>query len=627
MTANLQLPNDNNSIFTAKPVSLSSLLAGIHSHKTALPEFQRPWVWQPEMVRELIISVAYRYPAGSLLTMPVSSQSGFALRQFEGSGNALKDTPNLMVLDGQQRLTSLYQALYSRSGIYINRGKPNQRIFHFYLDIGLLMSDPVGSVEVSDPYFEKALYFVAEEKGGKRVRYDRITPLYEITSREDELKNGALPLGCLFKTDDYLTKWRKDYLRGKSGKNMDVFDALDDRWDNLRGYTFPVTELTENMPLHAICHIFEKVNSTGVALDVFDLCTAILWADGFKLNEEWAKTRHKLAALLPMQPLSGTYFLQGLALLSSMDKKRSSQSGAVSCRKNDLMALKKATVVKWWPVLVEGYVEAAKFMTSEGIMSERILPYSTQIMPLSTIFADLINRHKTANIGSFWPKIRQWYWCSVFTQRYSSQVETGAAKDYEEVVNWVEGSGPAPEVVRTFNFRADTLQEITSIRNAIYKGVLCLLAGRGAKDFGGGGDLKTNLFYQTRQDHHHIYPKAALSRKGDSDPRVDTIVNKTLINAAVNKSISDNLPSKYVREWGDRLQGSFGSILQTHLIDPDLLSSDDWNRFFEDRREKLRQLIMSVCGGTVQNFSGESADSVALEIEELDEEEMVVAAD
>ncbi len=623
----MQLPTDAN-IFTAKPVSLSSLLTGIHNYKTALPEFQRPWVWQPEMVRELIISVAYRYPAGSLLTMPVGSHSSFALRQFEGSGDSLKDTPNLMVLDGQQRLTSLYQALYNRTGVTINLGQRNQRTFHFYLDVPLLMSDPDGSIEVGDPFFEKALYYVADEKTGKRVRYDRIIPLYEVTTRDDELKNGALPLGCLFKTDDYLEKWRKDYLVALSGMDMAKYIELNSKWDKLveawleriRNYMFPVTELVENMPLHAICHIFEKVNSTGVPLDVFDLCTAILWADGFKLNDEWHTTRQQLAPLLPMQPLSGSYFLQGLALLDSMDKKRSAQSGSVSCRKNDLMALKKATVQKWWKPLIEGYKEAAKFMTSEGIMSERILPYSTQIMPLSTIFADIIQRHKAVNIGSFWPKIRQWYWCSVFTQRYSSQVETGAAKDFEEVINWIDG-GPAPEVVRTFSFRADSLQEITSIRNAIYKGVLCLLAGKGAKDFGGGGDLKTNLFYQTRQDHHHIYPKAALSKKGINDPRVDTIVNKTLISAPVNNSISDSLPSKYVADWEAKLSGAFEGILQTHLIDAAVLSSDDWDKFFDDRREKLRQLILTVCGGAVQDFTGATAQTI--EIEEAEEEELV----
>ncbi|HEY7418649.1 MAG TPA: DUF262 domain-containing protein, partial [Ktedonobacteraceae bacterium] len=79
-----------NRIFTAKPEDLKDLLGDIHRHRIALPNFQRAWVWEPEMVRELLISVAYRYPAGSLLTMQVTTQT-FALRAFEGAGELRKD--------------------------------------------------------------------------------------------------------------------------------------------------------------------------------------------------------------------------------------------------------------------------------------------------------------------------------------------------------------------------------------------------------------------------------------------------------------------------------------------------------------------------------------------------------
>src|SRR5687768_18345099 len=117
-------------IFQPKSEALASLLPEIHAHKAALPNFQREWVWEPFMVKDLIISVANRYPAGSLLTMP-SSGAKFALRPFSGSGTELKTTPTLMVLDGQQRLTSLYQALFSKSGIKDPKGGT-----HFvYLDV------------------------------------------------------------------------------------------------------------------------------------------------------------------------------------------------------------------------------------------------------------------------------------------------------------------------------------------------------------------------------------------------------------------------------------------------------------------------------------------------------------
>ena len=261
------------------------------------------------------------------------------------------------------------------------------------------------------------------------------------------------------------------------------------------------------------------------------------------------------------------------------------------------------------------YKEAAKFMTDQGIMATRILPYSTMTTPLSAIFADLVQRKGAAYIGATWLKVARWYWCSVFSQRYSSQIESTSARDFEQVLNWIDGGEP-PEVVRTFGFRSDALQEITSIRNAIYKGVLCLLARAGAKDFGGGGKLSTHLFYSTNQDHHHIFPTSALKRLGIQDRRAGTIINKTLINYAVNRSIGGRLPSDYLRDWQDKLGTAlFDDILGSHAVDPALLSSDNWERYLLDRRERLRQLVASACGGNVQPFS----DAVDLEVEEDEE--------
>ncbi len=608
------------SLFTAKPEPLSDLLGGIDKHKIALPNFQRPWIWEPEMVRDLIVSVAYRYPAGSLLSMPVLTES-FALRQFEGSGEHLKAKPNLMILDGQQRLTSLYQALFSEKGV-----KFNKRTYYFYLDVAMLMSDPDGSIDVGDPFFEQALFYIMEDKKGRKIRYQGLTPLYDITNLEGELAAGTLPLRYTFDTNSNLADWKKAYLVNLSNKDMDVYLELDKLWDTLvrpwldriRTYPFPMVELRPDLPLGAICHIFEKVNSTGVPLDVFDLCTAILWAQGFELNEEWKRTSHKLAEKVAMQPLHGTYFLQSLSILDTYDrKKRDPESRiAVACRKQDLMDMDAETVQKWWDTLVAGYKAAGVFMTDEGIIAQQILPYVTLIVPLSAILSYLQWSKGTSDMNSAWPKIANWYWCSVFSQRYSSMTETNSAKDFEEVIKWVEGGEP-PDVVKSFNFRSDSLQEIQSIRNAIYRGILCLLAKQGARDFGGGGKLTTALYYDLRMDHHHIFPTKYLKEANINDERANTIVNKTLIGASVNRSISGVAPSEYVNKWRDKLGANlFDEILQTHGIDPELLSSDSWSKYVANRRENLRQLIINVCGGNVQSFTDEYDPS----LEEQDEE-------
>jgi hypothetical protein len=461
------------------------------------------------------------------------------------------------------------------------------------------MSDPDGSIEVGDPYFEDALFFVLQEKNGKKIRYIGLKPVSELTTPEQELAAGALPLSLTFDANGELAEWMMNYLSLRANDDMKQYKQLQKVWGNLvqpwldriRSYPFPVIELRADMPLSAICHIFEKVNSQGLPLDVFDLCTAILWAQGFSLNEQWNNVIRdfKSKNVLQMQSFNGTAFLQGIALLDSLDRKRANPKArlAVACRKRDLMELDKTTIEKWWNILLDGYKESSIFMMNQGILSERILPYSTMIIPLSAIFADIKNRKGEINAKAAWTKIRQWYWCSVFGQRYSGPVETYSALDFEQVVDWVNG-GLEPEAIRTFIFRSDALQEISSIRSAVYKGVLCLLAQNGAKDFSGAGTLNINLFHDTHQDHHHIFPTEALRQLGIDDPRANTIVNKTLISATSNRSISGRKPSDYVQIWRNKLtEDIFDDILDSHAIDPNLLSQDKWSEFIVDHRERM----------------------------------------
>jgi uncharacterized protein with ParB-like and HNH nuclease domain len=93
------------------PRELKELLAQIHKGEAALPDFQRDFVWEPRATQELIVSIACSYPAGSLLRIR-NTQRLFACREFQGAAPLSGHGPTFLVLDGQQRLTSLYQAFY-----------------------------------------------------------------------------------------------------------------------------------------------------------------------------------------------------------------------------------------------------------------------------------------------------------------------------------------------------------------------------------------------------------------------------------------------------------------------------------------------------------------------------------
>jgi uncharacterized protein with ParB-like and HNH nuclease domain len=106
------------------PRALKDLLAEVHSRTMALPDFQRGFVWEPGATQELIVSIANNYPAGSLLRVR-GAKRVFAAREFEGAPNLGTQKHTFLVLDGQQRLTSLYQAFYGvgEHRYYLNLNK------------------------------------------------------------------------------------------------------------------------------------------------------------------------------------------------------------------------------------------------------------------------------------------------------------------------------------------------------------------------------------------------------------------------------------------------------------------------------------------------------------------------
>src|SRR5437867_4121841 len=93
------------------PRELKKVLGQIETRETALPDFQRDFVWDPNATQELIVSIANNYPAGSLLRIR-NTQNLFACREFQGAPELDGHRTTYLVLDGQQRLTSLYQAFY-----------------------------------------------------------------------------------------------------------------------------------------------------------------------------------------------------------------------------------------------------------------------------------------------------------------------------------------------------------------------------------------------------------------------------------------------------------------------------------------------------------------------------------
>ena len=227
------------------------------------------------------------------------------------------------------------------------------------------------------------------------------------------------------------------------------------------------------------------------------------------------------------------------------------------------------------------------------------LPYQSQIIPLAAILAD---------IGDAWEheanrtKLVRWYWNGVFGELYGSAVDTRIARDFMEVPAWLKG-GSEPSTVSETMFRADRLKTMRMRLSAAYKGINALLMKEGAQDFRSGQKFDHTVFFGENVDIHHIFPQDWCKKQNIKPDVFDSIINKTPLSYRTNRIIGGLAPSEYLAKLqkGDATTPpiepeKLDVYLRSHLIDPSLLRSDQFDDFMADRQKQLLALIEQATG-------------------------------
>ena len=548
------------------PHALKDLLAEIHNRTMALPDFQRDFVWEPGATQELIVSIANNYPAGSILRVRDAKRI-FAAREFEGAPKLDGSKHTFLVLDGQQRLTSLYQAFY---GVGEHR---------YYLDLRKLTS----GVD-----FEEAIFHVRAATKWVQAREDFALQAKELLLPLLVLKGGAGGFG----------QWSRKVARQLDDKERialeDALDRLQEKWiQAIDDYHFPVVTLSDKTEPDALCTIFETLNRTGVKLSVFELLTARFWPQKINLRLLWddARNRHQIIEDFEVDPY---YVLQGISLASRKTP---------SCKRSDVLNLTAADITKWWVIVVQGLVAGLEIMRDDcKVMLPKWVPYQTMLPPFAAILAKTGGK-KTAEAGAHREKLKRWFWCSVFSQAYESAPNSKSAKDVMEILPWLGGGDP-PETVANFRFDPRALRDVTPRQRSIYRGVICLIlgSGTGARDFHTQAVITGKLMNEEGIDDHHIFPAAYLEQHGVVPARLrDCVLNRTLIDRTTNQMINARAPSDYLQEIKTTPDFPFEAVLSSHCLptgkDSPLLQ-DDHEAFLAWRQERLWQEIQRVTGAT-----------------------------
>jgi len=641
------------SLFKTNPVLLRELLADCEKGKLQLPDFQRSWVWDEERIRSLIASVSRAFPVGALMTLETGGGIEFKPRPVEGApSEASSETPSSLLLDGQQRMTSLYQVTLRKQVVSTVTPKKKKVKRWFYIDI-MKALDPL--VDREDAIFGVPEDRVIRSDFGRKIELD-------LSSRELEFESLMYPVSMLF---DFQV-WQQDYITHFLGRQ----DELQKKWSllnefqeqiiqNFTSYQVPVIALDRDTSKEAVCVVFEKVNTGGKPLDAFELITAMYAAEGYELRKDWygegsemgrharlART-HRLADAKSgiLADVSNTDFLHVVSLFHTREKRREAEAMGKSGKelpqvignRQALLNLPLSAYVKYQDKVESGFVAAAKFLHRLHIYRIFDLPYQSQIIPLAAILADIgddIDHEANRE------KLTRWYWNGVFGELYGSTTETRIAKDFIEVPLWMSG-GSEPTTVADASFRSERLKTMRMRLSAAYKGVNALLMLEGAKDFRSGQRFDHTVFFGENVDIHHIFPKKWCESRGIHRSVYDSIINKTPLSFRTNRMIGGEAPSIYIAglEKGKKSEPPIGpanldSYLSSHLIDPRLLREDDFEAFLADRQLKLVALIEEAIGKTVPTEDVDVSTSSKYQVGEefeaefgVDDDDALVDAD
>ena len=373
-----------------------------------------------------------------------------------------------------------------------------------------------------------------------------------------------------------------------------------------KDYQLPVITLDKDTPKEAVCTVFEKVNTGGVTLNVFELATASFAADAdsFSLRDDWeARKRRMYSFSGVLQGIQGDHFLQAVSLLKTQGDRRSAiragtaegQAPAVSCKKRDILNLDLADYRQWAENVEAGFIHAAKFLRKQFVFGRWNVPYNTQLVPLAALHVELGDELRPATAGE---RLERWYWSGVFGEIYGGAIESQFALDLVEVAEFVRG-GPVPRLINEANFVPERLITLRSRASAAYKGVYALQMRYGAADWITSDPLSIANYDNEHIDIHHIFPAAWCKRVRPAIPRglYDSIINKTPIDASTNRSIGGHAPSKYLPKIREEVRPSrLTKLLESHWLSVHHLEDDDFGASFVARGQAMLKLIGRAMG-------------------------------
>jgi len=549
--------------------NISNILYEIDEGDWVLPGFQRFFDWNSKDISGFLESILRGYYVGSFLLWDVEDSKKNECETFpiEGSKPKKQDY-NMIILDGQQRITSLNYAIRAPEKTNETRKHPG----FFYIDVrGFLQGD------------EEEVIIRTKNKIEDKDTFDRL----------------LFPIYYLEKPDEWISGLR-EFLKSQNNYSekfeVQMFNPIRDQATRMKDFDIPIIYL-KRIPFDIVSTIFEKVNTKGKRLNVFDLMNNRMAGYGIRLRNLWTETETKYPLIKKYDEKMTTkisrYIMESIAL---------SYSSSMSCKKADILDMYSdmEDEMGWTPELfnkmwkdISKYANTALTRLEDkqkgfGVPSPDFIPYEPMIPVLTTLIQQ-IKENFADNEARCEEKLRQWYWASVLGVRYSQGVEGRKKSDVVLMKTWFTFDDAVPKFIVDFqkNFQRIEFEDITSARSAAYRGMLCLIMKKGAVD--------TRIRFSEDNKNHidHIFPQSKITGRIKN-----SILNMTWLTDTTNISKTDKMPKEYYtmiqKKYYDDNKSKLLKVLSSHLVSEegyDSLLENEFGDFLESRKKEFLKAI------------------------------------
>lgn len=519
----------------AEPMTIRQIITKISSGEIRIPSFQRDFVWTSEQVAFLLDSLYKNIPIGNLFFWKTNEKlktekdfGNFSLPEPE------KDYPVKYVLDGQQRITSLFTVFQDIL--------PSNKNNHEWIDI----------------YFD---YTVSK---------DSADSLFVALKDEEVDKSKHFPIKVLFTTVQY-----REATQNLSDDNIKIIDKLQ---ENFKEVMIPVQEIeTEDKGKIAI--VFERINRAGTRLDTFQLITAWSWGSDFDLKDEIEKLAEELEE----------YGFGGLA--EDKDLLLKCCSGVINGQASpqSITSITGEEIRNRFNEISNGIKGSIDFLRKElNIESYEIIPYSSMLVSLTKFFA---SSKKNGELYSDKQRkqLIKWFWKSCYSRRYSNGVTEKHEKDIKDMIQLRQNEDTDISDFNCDITRDFFLENQFNISTVNTKTFVVTLSNLEPRSFISGAKVGLDkvLKNNSKNEFHHIFPKNYLKGLSLKSKEINVLANLCFLNNADNQKIKDKSPKLYKSMLPS---SNIGKILKSHGCPEDALDLD-YKDFLQKRAEILTEYV------------------------------------